>query len=267
MEPWISNLIQTGVVLLGSLIVYLAGVRIGRKGVDRLSQRGLESADRAETLWVMIRRLLLLIVVTTAILVIFGVWGISITAFLAIGTVLAAAIGFGAQDVVKDFLAGFFILAEDQFRIGDTVTIADVSGTVEDIQFRVTRLRDLEGKVHIVPNGQIKVASNFTSLYARPVIDVGISYGSDVDQALAVMKNELDALAVDPEWSDRVRGESEVLGVNSLGDSAVVLRARLTTVAEERWSVRREALRRIKKRFDAEGITIPFPQVTIHKAD
>ena len=138
---------------------------------------------------------------------------------------------------------------------------------MEDIQFRVTKLRDLEGKVHIVPNGQIKVASNHTSLYARPVIDVGISYDSDVDQALAVMKDELDALAADPEWSDRVRGEPEVLGVNSLDDSAVVFRARITTTAQERWPVRREALRRIKKRFDAEGITIPFPQVTIHKAD
>ena len=215
----------------------------------------------------MIRRLFLLTLLVTAILVIFSVWGISITPFLAMGTVVAAAVGFGAQDMVKDFIAGFFILVEDQFRVGDTVTIADVSGTVEDIQFRVTKLRDLEGNVHIVPNGQIKVASNHTSLYARPVIDVGISYDSDVDQALAVMKDELDALAADPEWSDRVRGEPEVLGVNSLDDSAVVLRARITTTAQERWPVRREALRRIKKRFDAEGITIPFPQVTIHKAD
>lgn len=267
MEPWVSNLIRSGAVLLGSLIVYLVGVRLGRKGVAGLSQRGSESAKRAETLWLMIRRLFLLTLLVTAILVIFSVWGISITPFLAMGTVVAAAVGFGAQDMVKDFIAGFFILVEDQFRVGDTVTIADVSGTVEDIQFRVTKLRDLEGNVHIVPNGRIKVASNHTSLYARPVIDVGISYDSDVDQALAVMKDELQALAADPEWSDRVRGEPEVLGVNSLDDSAVVLRARITTTAQERWPVRREALRRIKKRFDAEGITIPFPQVTIHKAD
>ena len=122
----------------------------------------------------------MVIVVTTSILVIFGVWGISITPFLAVGTVVAAAVGFGAQDIVKDFLAGFFILSEDQFRIGDTVTIAATTGTVEDIQFRITKLRDLEGNVHIVPNGQIGVASNFTDLFAQPVIDVGISYDSDV---------------------------------------------------------------------------------------
>jgi small conductance mechanosensitive channel len=267
MESWVANLIRTGAVLLGSLVVYLVGVRLGRKSVARLSERGSESAARAETLWLMIRRLFLLTVLVTAILVVFSVWGISITPFLAMGTVVAAAVGFGAQDVVRDYIAGFFILVEDQFRVGDTVTIADVSGTVEDIQFRVTMLRNLDGRVHIVPNGLIKVASNHTSLFARPVIDVGISYDSDVDRALAVMKEELDALAADPEWSDGVKGESEVLGVNSLDDSAVVLRALLTTTAQQRWPVRREALRRIKKRFDAEGITIPFPQVTIHKAD
>jgi small conductance mechanosensitive channel len=267
MEPWVSNLIRTGVVMLGALVVYLIGVRVGRHGVKRISQRGSESQERAETLWVMIRRLYMVIVLTTSILVIFSVWGISITPFLAVGTVVAAAIGFGAQDIVKDFLAGFFILAEDQFRIGDTVTIAGTTGTVEDIQFRITKLRDLEGNVHIVPNGQIGVASNFTNLFAQPVIDVGISYDSDVDLALSVLKDELDTLANDPDWADRIQGESEILGVNKLDDSAVVLRARLTTTAGDRWAVRREALRRIKNRFDGEGITIPFPQVTIHRAD
>ncbi len=267
MDPWESNLIRTGVVLLGSLVVYLIGVRLGQQGLKRISQRGSEARERAETLWLMIRRLYMVIVVTTSILVIFGIWGISITPFLAVGTVVAAAVGFGAQDIVKDFLAGFFILAEDQFRIGDTVTIAATTGTVEDIQFRITKLRDLEGNVHIVPNGQIGVASNFTSLFAQPVIDVGVSYDSDVDLALSVLKDELDTLASDPDWADAIQGETEILGVNKLDDSAVVLRARLTTSAGDRWAVRREALRRIKNRFDAEDITIPFPQVTIHRAD
>ena len=267
MEPWVSNLIRTGVVLLGSLTVYLIGVRLGRQGVKRISERGSEAADRVETLWVMIRRLYMLVVLATSILVVLGVWGISITPFLAVGTVVAAAIGFGAQDIVKDFLAGFFILAEDQFRIGDTVTIAGTTGTVEDIQFRITKLRDFEGNVHIVPNGQISVASNFTKSFAQPVIDVGISYDSDVDVALSVLKDELDKLANDPDWTDAIQGESEIFGVNKLDDSAVVLRARLTTTAGDRWAVRREALRRIKNRFDAEGITIPFPQVTIHRPD
>jgi small conductance mechanosensitive channel len=186
---------------------------------------------------------------------------------LAVGTVFAAAVGFGAQDLVKDFIAGFFILVEDQFAIGDTVTIAGVTGTVEDIQLRVTVLRDLEGNQLFVPNGQVVVTTNFTSAYAKPVIDVGISYETDVDRALAILKDELDALASDPAWTGRISGESEIMGVNELGDSAVVLRARLVTDANERWTVRREALRRVKNRFDAEGISIPFPQVTVHRAD
>ena len=222
---------------------------------------------RIVTLWQVMKRIVLLVVILTAMLVLFGVWGFSIAPFLAIGTVLAAAVGFGAQDLVKDFIGGFFILIEDQFAIGDTVTIGGVSGTVEDIQLRVTVLRDLEGNQLFVPNGQVVVTTNLTSSFARPVIDIGISYESDVDRALAILKDELDAFASDPDWTNVITDEVEILGVNELADSAVVLRARLVTEADERWSVRREALRRVKKRFDVEGITIPYPQVTVHRAD
>jgi small conductance mechanosensitive channel len=136
---------------------------------------------------------------------------------------------------------------------------------VEDIQFRVTVLRDMEGNVHYVPNGQITVTSNFTSLYAQPVIDVGIAYRVDVDRAMEVMHDELKKLANDPEWADRITEEPEMLGVDALKESSVILRARFTTKADERWAVRREALRRIKNRFDAEDIEIPFPHLTIYR--
>jgi small conductance mechanosensitive channel len=198
---------------------------------------------------------------------VFDTWGFSLTPFLAIGTVFGAAIGFGAQDLVKDVLAGFFILAEDQYRIGDTVTIADTNGTVEDIQFRITVLRDHEGNVHFVPNGQITVTSNFTNLYAQPVLDVGIAYGADVDHAMTVMLDELRKLAADPDWNELITDEPEMLGVQELAQSAVIVRARLTTRADARWSARREALLRIKKRFDAEGIEIPFPHLTISQGN
>ncbi|MFV1960339.1 MAG: mechanosensitive ion channel family protein [Acidimicrobiia bacterium] len=267
MELWVSNLIRTGVVLVVSVVAYWISLRAGYRLVQKVAGRGDEREARAETLWLVVRRVIQLAIVLTAILVVFAVWDFSIAPFLAVGTVLAAAVGFGAQDLVKDVIAGFFILMEDQFHVGDTITIADTTGTVEDIQLRVTVLRDVEGRVHFVPNGQITVMSNYTSYFAQPVIDIGISYDSDVDLALVVLKEVLDSLASDPEWSSRIKGEGEVFGVNKLDDSAVVVRGRITTVAEERWSVRREALRRIKKRFDAEGITIPFPQVTIHKAD
>lgn len=260
-----EGLIRTGVVIILAVAGYYIAKRFGRRVVLSVEGRGSEAAERAKTLWIMIRRLMLIAVVVITALMILQVWGIGLAPFLAVGTVLAAAIGFGAQDLVKDFIAGFFILIEDQFRVGDVVTIAGANGVVEDIQLRVTVLRDLEGNVHYVPNGEITVASNLTSIYAQPVIDVGVSYDTDLDHALEVLGDELAKLASDPEFSSMIRDEIEVLGVNSLDESSITLRARLTTLANERWTVRREALKRVKNRFDAEGIVIPFPQLTIHQ--
>jgi small conductance mechanosensitive channel len=260
-----DNLIATGLVILGGLAVYLFAVWLGNRFVRRMESKSPEGGARAATLWLVIRRAVLAVDIFLVVLFILLVWGVSLTPFLAVGTVVGAAIGFGAQDLVRDILAGFFILAEDQYHIGDTVTIAGTTGSVEDIQFRVTVLRDFEGNVHYVPNGQITVTSNFTSLYAQPVLDIGIAYSENVDEAMTVMMDELVKLASDEEWASKVNGEPEMMGVQELGDSAVVLRARLTTTADDRWAVRREALRRIKNRFDAEGIQIPFPQLTIHR--
>ena len=260
-----SGLIGSAIVLGVALVVYWAATLLGRRYVARMTEREHERAARAATLWVVLRRVIQLVIVILGILFIFIVWGLSITPFLGVGTILAAAIGFGAQDLVKDLIAGFFILVEDQYHVGDTVTIAGTSGQVQDIQLRVTVLRDVEGNAHYVPNGQIQVTSNFTSEFAQPVLDIGVSYETDVDRALDVMRDVLARLADDAEYGPLIIAEPEVLGVHALDDSAVVLRGRLTTLADSRWTVRREALRRVKKRFDAEGIEIPFPQITINK--
>lgn len=267
LSPAVESTIRTAVVVVLAVVLYWLAVRLGRKVVKEMYERDESAGERAEILWLVLRRVILVADIAVAILMVFIVWDFSVTPFVAVGTVLAAAVGFGAQDLVRDVIAGFFILLEDQFRVGDTITIADTTGSVEDLQLRVTVLRDLEGNVHFVPNGQIKVTSNFTSEYAQPVIDVGISYGSDVDRAMAVMSDELSVLSKDPEWASAITDEGEILGVNELGDSSVVIRGRITTRADDRWRVRREAMRRIKKRFDAEGIVIPFPQITVHQAD
>lgn len=263
LDSWLAS----GVVVALVVSAHFIFTRLGVRFIRRMMQRTPQAEARARTLWVMVRRVGLVVLYLTGLLMVLAIWRINLTPLLAVGTVVGAAIGFGAQDVVKDVLAGFFILAEDQYHIGDVVTIADTSGVVEDIQFRVTVLRDLEGNVHYVPNGQITVTSNYTSLYAQPVLDVGIAYGADVDQAMEVMLDELRRLSADPDWSERITEEPEMLGVESLTDSAVVIRARLTTKAEERWAVRREALRRVKKRFDAEGIEIPYPHPRIFQED
>ena len=253
-EETLGRWIETAFIVVLALVSYFVLVKVGARFVDRIGLRGPDAASRSRTLWLMIRRVIQATLVVFVILMGFTVWDLSLAPFLALGTVIGAAIGFGAQNVVKDVLAGFFILAEDQYQIGDTVSIGGATGTVEDIQFRVTVLRDLEGNVHYVPNGHITVASNFTRVFAQPVIDIGIAYDQDVDAAMEVMLDELTRLADDADLGPMLRGPAEMLGVQDFGDSAVVLRGRLTTDPHQRSTVRREALRRIKKRFDAEGI-------------
>ena len=267
MPSVVENLIRSAIIIAAGGGLYWLAVHLGHQFLRRAALKGGEHQERAETLWIVLRRVILIGLVVSVVLVLFDTWGFSLTPFLALGTVVGAAVGFGAQDLIKDVIAGFFILVEDQFHVGDTVSIAGVTGTVEDIQLRVTVMRDYQGVVHFIPNGQISVASNYTSYFSKPVIDVGVDYGTDIDHALEVFRDELERLASDPEWGSKIMEEPEIFGVNALDDSAVILRGRLTTAADERWAVRREALRRIKNRFDAEGITIPFPQITVHRAD
>jgi len=251
-NAWLVTAIVVGV----SLVLYAILIGVGARFVERLASNSAESRSRVATLWVMVRRVILIVIIVIALLMIVDIWGLNMAPFLAVGAAVAAALGFGAQNLVRDLIAGFFILAEDQYRIGDTVTIAATNGKVEDIQFRVTVLRDLEGNVHYVPNGQIIVTSNFTSLYAQPVVDLRVGYKADVDQAMDVMLDELMRFAADPDWSESITKEPEMLGIQELVGSGVLIRARITTIADQRWSVRREALRRLKNRFAAEEIEI-----------
>ena len=246
----------TAIVVLSGVVLYLILAGAGARFVDRVRERTPGSAARVATLWVMVRRVILIVIIVLVVLIVVDIWGLNMAPFLAVSTAIAAALGFGAQNLVRDVIAGFFILAEDQYRIGDTVTIAATTGKVEDIQFRVTVLRDGEGNVHYVPNGQITVASNLTSLYASPAIDVRIGYQADVDRAMEVMLDELTRMSADSPWSDMITKEPQMLGVQDLVGSGVLIRARLTTVAEQRWSVQREALRRVKNRFAGEEIDI-----------
>jgi small conductance mechanosensitive channel len=249
-NPWLATAIAVG----SGVVIYLILAAVGARFVDRVGRRTPDSGPRLATLWSTVRRLVLVVIVLLVILIIVDIWGLNMAPFLAVGAAIGAGLGFGAQNLVRDLIAGFFILAEDQYRIGDTITIANATGKVEDIQFRVTVLRDGEGNVYYVPNGQIIVTSNLTSLYASPSIDVRVDYKTDVDRAIDVMLDELTRMSADEEWAERITKDPDMLGVQDLVGSGVLLRARLTTGAQHRWSVQREALRRVRKRFAAEGI-------------
>jgi small conductance mechanosensitive channel len=266
-----AQLVQTAVVLAGTIVLWWLFVRgMGRvmnrfgrgDGVDAAEQR-----QRTETLWKAGRRVAAIVVGVIVVLTVMNIWDIPITAFVAVGSAVGVAVGFGAQSLVKDIIAGFFILAEDQFGIGDVVKIAGTSGTVVDMRLRVTVLRDLDGNAHYVPNGEIAVASNYTQSYAQVVIDIGIAYHENVDDALEVFGDELRRFAADGDWTSLVMEEPVVLGVQELGDSSVTIRGYLKVAPDQRWAARRELFRRIKNRFDADSIEIPFPQRTVHVAN
>lgn len=189
---------------------------------------------------------------------------IDITAVIAGVSILGLAVSFGAQSLVKDVIGGFFILMENQFALGDVIQAAGKGGVVERMTLRVVHLRDLDGSLHIIPNGQIGVVTNMTRGWSRAVVEIGVAYESDLDHALHAFTDEARALAADTAWSPRLDGAPEVSGVIELGDSSIVIRTMFRTKPGQHWDVGREFRRRIKRRLELEGIDIPFPQRVIH---
>lgn len=226
-------------------------------------QHDREYAQRIATIAGVLRVVVNITVWIIVLLTIMGIWGIPLSPLVAVGATVGVAIGFGAQDFVKDVIGGFLILVEDQYSIDDVVTIAGVSGTVEAITLRTTVLRDLDGNQHHVPNGEVRVSSNMTSGFSRVVIDVPVAYDTDLDAAIEVVADEARILNEDPEWAAAFIEAPVMLGVNSLGDSAIDIRVLVTTTTEQRWNVKREYLKRIKQRLDREHIEIPFQYVNV----
>jgi small conductance mechanosensitive channel len=190
---------------------------------------------------------------------ILGELRIQLGPLLATAGIGALAIGFGAQSLVKDVISGFFIILENQYRIGDVIEVAGVSGLVESVSLRSTVLRDLEGKVHTVPNGEIKVVSNLSKEWARSVLDVAISYSEDVDRVMELLNQIGKELAQEEPWKGAILEPLQVFGVERFGESELVIRVVVKTAPLKQWDVGRELRRRIKIRFGEEGIQIPFP--------
>lgn len=223
-----------------------------------------EAVKRAATLGRVFRYLVAVVVSLIAGMLVLGELGVSVAPILGAAGVVGLAVGFGAQSLVKDYFAGFFILLEDQVRHGDVVEIAGKSGFVEEITLRYVRLRDYEGNVHYVANGLITTVTNMSRGFAQSVIDVGIAYREDVDEAFGVMRDVARELRADPAFGHRILDDLEIAGVDRWADSAVVLRCRFKVAPLEQWAVRREFLRRLKRAFDERGIEIPFPHLTIY---
>ena len=203
------------------------------------------------------------IIILVALFTIFPEVGINIGPLLASVGIIGLALGFGAQSLVKDVLSGLFILADNQYGKGDVVTIAGISGLVEDVGLRRTVLRDLDGIVHYVPNGQISVASNFTQEWSRVNLDVKVSYSEDIDHVFEVINRVGKELAADLEFGPLIIDPPHALRVDAFQDSGIIVKILGDTQPIRQWDVMGELRRRLKKAFDEEGIEIPYPHMTI----
>lgn len=258
--------VRVTVIVVLAIVARMAAGRLIRLVRRRIAANVDDAAEvrRLETVSRALRYAASAVILLIAGLVILSELGVSIAPILGAAGIVGIAIGFGAQSLVKDYFAGFFLLLENQIAKGDVVKIADHGGLVEDVTLRYVRLRDYSGNVHYVPNGLITTVTNMSREFGYALMDVGVAYREDLEQVFAAIRETGDALHRDPAWAARTLEPLEIAGVENLADSAVVVRCRFKVRVLEQWSVRREFLRRIKAAFDAHGIEIPFPQLTLH---
>ncbi len=249
-------------LLLAAIIVAL---EVASAAIERYLSRDSEDISaRTRTLLPLLRTTLLVVLVTMFILVTLSELGLNIAPLLAGAGVFGLAIGFGAQTLVKDIITGMFILMEDQLATGDVVKVGSHRGIVEGLTLRTIRLRDIAGTVHVVPFSEVTTVENLTKDYSRYVFEVGVAYREDTDQVVGALQQVGAELLADPAYKSLIIDPLEVLGVDSFGDNAVIIKARITTQPIKQWRVGREFNRRMKKRFDELGIELPFPHRTIY---
>jgi moderate conductance mechanosensitive channel len=277
---WFSDLISraTGpaiaiaiIILMALLALRLLRILVTRavtRIMDRHDQPARELKLKADTLANVIESLGRMIILLIATMMVLSNVGLDIAPLLASAGVAGLAIGFGAQSLIKDFISGFFILLEDQYGVGDVITVNGATGTVENLSLRRTSMRTVDGTVVTIPNGEILQVSNLTKDWARAVLDIDISYDDDIDRAIQVIADELEGVETDEQIGHVIIAPAEVLGVTALGAYQVTLRAWVKTKPMEQWGVQRELLKRLKMALDRNGITIPFPhQVTLVRSE
>lgn len=250
--------LAVGWIAFWALKVFLRRVEraIGEGGTGTLTVQ----EQRARTLVSLLRSIGIVVIAILVLFMVLAALGISIGPLLAGAGVVGLAVSFGAQSLVKDIISGLFILFENQYGVGDVIRLNGVAGSVERMTLRVVVLRDVQGVVHVIPNGEIKLVSNLTRAFSRAVFEVGVAYKEDADRVMEVMRDVGREMWEDPEWRPMLVEEIAVPGIESFGDSSVNIRIMATTVPLKQWDVARELRRRLKRRFDAEGIEIPFPQ-------
>lgn len=254
------------ILLLAFVVVRLISVVISRAESELTTGTGLDAVERrkrAQTVSSLVRRTLVVLIWITAALMVLRELDVDITPVLAGAGIVGLAVGFGAQTLVRDIIMGFFLIVEDQIRVGDVATVNGIGGLVEQINLRTIVLRDLEGVVHVIPNGEIKTLANRTKDFSFYVIDLGIAYDADLERAVAAVQAAGASLMDDPRFAPSILAPVEILGVDDFKESFLTLKLRIKTVPLKQWEVGRELRRRIKQQLEREGLRIPLRRVDV----
>ena len=270
-----DTIVKTGLRISTLLLLALIAMKLIQKFLQRLEKHLIkksadegeppsESEKRVETIVRLIKQACLIALWLTFGLVIIREFGIDIGPIIASAGVVGLAIGFGAQNLVRDIISGFFIILENQIRVGDVAILNGTGGLVERINFRTTVLRDLGGVVHIFPNGIITTLSNLTNGWSAYVFDIGVAYKENTDHVIEIMQEVGKTMREDEKFGKSMLEDLDVFGVDKFDDSSIVIKGRIKTKPIKQWEVGREFLRRVKYAFDENNIEIPFPHQSIY---
>jgi small-conductance mechanosensitive channel len=270
MDWFRSSGIRVIVIVVIAVAVYLICRPIIRSIIKRMVSHRMAGEEEAEiqqridtlsSILVKIAGILILIIAVITILPEFGVDILTLVTAIGVG---GLAIAFAAQNLIRDFIAGFFILLEDQYGIGDVVSIAGIAGVVEDITLRRTVLRDLDANVHSVPNGNVQLSTNMTKKYSRVNLNVSVGYGENLKHVIDIINKICREMAEDPQWKDDFITTPSVLRVDKLGDSGIDIKILGDTKPAKQWAIMGELRLRLKDTFDKEGIEIPWPHTKVY---
>ncbi len=237
---------------------------VAKRTVNKTDEPNLEVEKRLNTLMGIVKTIVAIVLWSVFIMIFLKKINIDIAPLLAGAGIIGLAVGFGAQELVRDFISGFFILFENQIRTGDVAIINGTGGLVEKIELRTITLRDMSGVVHIFQNGKINSISNMTKEWSAMVFDIGVAYKEDLNQVMKLMKQVADEMMEEEDYKLKILEPMEIFGLDSFGDSALVVKGRIKTKPIQQWSVGREYRKRLKEVFDKNRIEIPFPHQTIY---
>jgi len=274
-SDWLlSHGVRILIILVIAIAIYVIMHHTVRRAVRHslsITMKGVPQTEidkREETLtWLFFITSKVVIAVIALVLILSEV-GINVGALLAGFGIAGIALAFAAQSFIKDIISGFVVAMENQYNVGDVVSVGGVTGVVEAMNLRRTTLRDLDGILHLVPNGEIRVTSNYTKVWSRANLNIGVAYKEDADEVMSIIKRIWVEMAEDPDWGPSIISKTpSILRLNELGDSAVVIKLVGDTKAMQQWSVMGEFRRRIKRVFDEQGIEIPWPHTKVYFGD